>query len=73
LCVRIVVWPKKLAPCILAHEVGPGCLGQKNIRSGLVLGGGRYRHLTGPAEVGLLRDAISGQSRRYKITCIKRG
>jgi hypothetical protein len=22
---RIVVWPKKLAPCILAHEVGPGC------------------------------------------------
>jgi hypothetical protein len=28
-CVRIVVWPKKLAPCILSHEVGPGCHDRK--------------------------------------------
>jgi hypothetical protein len=27
--VRIVAWPKKLAPCILAHEVGPGCHDRK--------------------------------------------
>jgi hypothetical protein len=50
--VRIVVWPKKLAPCILSHEVGPGCYDRKIIVAGWSFGG-RYRHLTGPAGIGL--------------------
>jgi hypothetical protein len=49
----IVVWPKKLAPGILAHEVGPGCHDRKMFVACWSLGGGRYRHLTGPAGVGL--------------------
>jgi hypothetical protein len=50
--VRIIVCPKKLAPCILSDEVGPGCHGRKMFVPCWSLGG-RYRHLTGPAGVGL--------------------
>jgi hypothetical protein len=37
--VWIVVWPKKLAPCILSHEVGPGCYDRKMFVAGWSLRG----------------------------------
>jgi hypothetical protein len=58
--VRIIVWPKKLAPCILSHEVGPGCHDRKcSFRAGPC--GGHYRHLTGPAGVGHRGHIIGGR------------
>jgi hypothetical protein len=48
--VRIVVWPKKIAPCILSHEVGPGCH-DRTMFVPCWSYGGRYRHLTGRAGV----------------------
>jgi hypothetical protein len=60
LCVRSVVWSKKLAPCISSHEVEVGtvCLWQKNIRSGLVPSG---------ATIASWRDQLELVYRRFSI------
>jgi hypothetical protein len=50
-------WPKKLAPCILSQDIGPGCKLQ-NILVPCWSYGGQYRHLTGPAASQMLHRNI---------------